>query len=82
MATIPQKELRNRVGEVLRRAEGGERITVTVAGRPVAQLGPISGRQWIRAAELGDLWRMPPDATLDEDLGSLGGTLEDPWAAS
>ncbi|EUA52233.1 prevent-host-death family protein [Mycobacterium xenopi 4042] len=40
MATIPQKELRNNVGEVLRRAEAGEEITITVAGRPVAQLGP------------------------------------------
>ncbi|EUA52250.1 prevent-host-death family protein [Mycobacterium xenopi 4042] len=34
-----QKELRNNVGEVLRRAEAGEEITITVAGRPVAQLG-------------------------------------------
>jgi Antitoxin Phd_YefM, type II toxin-antitoxin system len=38
MATIPQKELRNNVGEVLRRAEAGEEITITVSGRPVAQL--------------------------------------------
>lgn len=40
MATIPQRELRNNVSEVLRRAEGGERLTITVAGRPVAELGP------------------------------------------
>jgi prevent-host-death family protein len=37
---IPQKELRNNVAEVLRRAEAGEEFTITVAGRPVAQLGP------------------------------------------
>jgi prevent-host-death family protein len=30
VATIPQKELRNHVGEVLRRAEAGERFTITV----------------------------------------------------
>jgi prevent-host-death family protein len=30
--TIPQKELRDNVGEVLRRAEAGEEFTVTVAG--------------------------------------------------
>lgn len=35
MAVIPQKELRNNVAEVLRRAESGEEITITVAGRPV-----------------------------------------------
>src|SRR3954471_7507360 len=44
MPVIPQKELRNNVGEVLRRAEAGEEFTVTVAGRPVARLGPGGGR--------------------------------------
>jgi len=41
MAVIPQRELRNNVSDVLRRAEAGERLTVTVNGRPVAELGPI-----------------------------------------
>jgi prevent-host-death family protein len=41
MATIPQKELRNHVGQVLRRAEAGERFTITVSRRPVAELGPV-----------------------------------------
>jgi prevent-host-death family protein len=40
MANIPQKELRNNIGEVLRRAEAGEELTITVSGRPVARLGP------------------------------------------
>jgi prevent-host-death family protein len=38
---IGVRELRNQVAAVLRRAEGGERIVVTVDGRPVAQLGPL-----------------------------------------
>jgi prevent-host-death family protein len=37
---IPQRELRNNVSEVLRRAQAGERFTVTVNGRPAAELGP------------------------------------------
>ena len=41
METIPQKELRNNIGEVLRRAEAGEELTITVSGRPVAVLGPV-----------------------------------------
>jgi prevent-host-death family protein len=65
MATIPQRELRNNVGEVLRRAEAGERIIVTVDGRPVAELGPVSGS---RVA-----------ATL-ETLRTLG-TADDAWLA-
>jgi prevent-host-death family protein len=39
--TIPQRELRNQIGDVLRRAESGERFTITVGGRPVAELGPL-----------------------------------------
>lgn len=79
MATIPQKELRNNVGEVLRRAEGGERLTVTVSGRPVAELGPIRSRSWVPTAELEDLWRLPVDADLKADLERFDAALEDPW---
>lgn len=42
-ATIPQRELRNQISDVLRRAEHGEHFTITVGGRPVAELGPLSG---------------------------------------
>jgi prevent-host-death family protein len=39
---IGVRELRNNVAAVLRRAEAGERIVVTVDGRPVAQIGPLT----------------------------------------
>jgi prevent-host-death family protein len=80
MVTIPQKELRNHVSEVLRRAEAGEQFTITVAGRPVAQLGPVCAHQWVPQAQLADLWEAPPDPTLDEDLRAFGGAPIDPWA--
>lgn len=80
MATIPQKELRNNVAEVLRRAEAGEELTITVSGRPVAQLGPARTRQWVPSAKLADLWEAPADPTLGQDLEALGGELTDPWA--
>lgn len=41
MQRIGVRELRNQVATVVRRAGGGERIVVTVDGRPVAQLGPL-----------------------------------------
>ena len=41
MEQIGVRELRGSVAAVVRRAEGGERIVVTVGGRPVAQLGPL-----------------------------------------
>lgn len=47
MTEIPARELRNRVSEVLRRVEAGERLTVTVSGRPVAELVPIQHRRFV-----------------------------------
>ena len=41
MESIGVRELRNNVAAVLRRAAAGERITVTVDGVPVAQVGPL-----------------------------------------
>ena len=79
MDTIPQKELRNNVSEVLRRAEAGEHITVTVSGRPVAQLGPIGGSRWIDTTVLRELWELPADRTLARDLGGFGAQPRDPW---
>ncbi len=79
VSTIPQKELRNNVGDVLRRAERGERLTVTVSGRPVAVLGPIRARTWVSGAELRDLWRLPVDPTLGIDLERFDAGLDDPW---
>jgi prevent-host-death family protein len=42
---IPLRELRNHTSEVLRRVEDGESMTVTVSGRPVAQLVPLPRRR-------------------------------------
>lgn len=53
---IPQRELRNNVSAVLRRVEAGERLTVTVHGRPVAELVPLPRRrQWVPAREVWPL---------------------------
>jgi prevent-host-death family protein len=79
MATIPQKELRNNVGEVLRRAEAGEQITITVAGRPVAQLGPAERRQWVAGADLHAIWQSPAPRRLAEDLTGFPVSIEDPF---
>ena len=82
MATIPQRELRNNVGEVLRRAEAGERIVVTVDGRPVAELGPVAGSRGVASLrtlrELGpadDGW-LEDQRRMREDDARRGA---DPW---
>ena len=79
MPTIPQKELRNNVGDVLRRAEAGEEFTITVAGRPVAQLGPTRRRRWVNGPDLARIWETPAPRTLDEELERFPGELADPF---
>jgi prevent-host-death family protein len=80
MATIPQKELRNASGEILRRAEAGETITVTVSGRPVAQIGPIARRHWVPSAQLAPIWQTPSPQGLQDDLAGIDVELDDPYA--
>ncbi|MGH3959380.1 type II toxin-antitoxin system prevent-host-death family antitoxin [Mycobacterium sp.] len=57
MATIPRKELRNNVGEVLRRAKAGEEITITVASIAELHFGVLVARdddeRAIRTERLG-----------------------------
>lgn len=77
---IPQKELRNNVADVLRRAEAGEQFTITVAGRPVAQLGPAERRRWVSGPQLAEVWKTPAPQTLAEDLEQFPGELSDPFA--
>jgi prevent-host-death family protein len=79
VATIPQKELRNNVAEVLRRAEAGEEFTITVAGRPVAQLGPAAKRRWVEIDTLKKVFGTPAPERLDEDLERFPGALGDPF---
>jgi prevent-host-death family protein len=79
VTTIPQKELRNNVSDVLRRAEGGEQFTITVAGRPVAELGPVAKRRWVGAPTLREIVRTPAPRGLLDDLKQLPGQLEDPF---
>jgi prevent-host-death family protein len=80
MATVPQRELRNNSGELLRRAEAGEELTVTVAGRPVAQLGPLPRRRWVRLGDLDELWALQGAPTLMADLEAFAGDIPDPFA--
>jgi prevent-host-death family protein len=78
---IAQKELRNHVSEVLRRAEAGETLTVTVAGRPVAELGPVHRRRWVGGTALARVWRGQAPRSLDADLERLPAGVIDPFVS-
>lgn len=79
MDTIAQKELRNDAGAVLRRVEAGERLVITVAGRPVAELSPVRRNSWVSGSALAQVWRSPAPEGLDDDLATLDAGLNDPF---
>ena len=80
MTDVASRELRNDTAGLLRRAQAGEEITVTVNGRPVARLTalqPIRRRWWSRE-ELGHrLRRAQADPGLRTDLAALAGDTTD-----
>lgn len=64
METVTIRELRNRGGDVVDRVEGGEHVTVTRDGRPVAELRPLRPRG-IAAATLLAHWSLLPAVDVD-----------------
>ncbi|MCU0269211.1 MAG: type II toxin-antitoxin system prevent-host-death family antitoxin [Acidimicrobiales bacterium] len=59
MPDISIRELRNHGGEVVERAQRGERLTITRAGRPVAQLTALR-RPPVPLDELRRRWARLP----------------------
>ena len=70
MSTISIRELRNHVSEVVRRVEAGERLTITVDRRPVAEIVPLRRRRSaVPIAEAMEIVRRyPADRGLLDDL--------------
>jgi prevent-host-death family protein len=49
---VSARDLRNHTAALLRRAEAGERLRVTVSRRPVAELGPLGRPIWVSGATM------------------------------
>jgi prevent-host-death family protein len=59
MAEVTIRELRNHGGEVVDRAARGEQITITRAGKPVAELRPVPSRPLTAETLLARWHRLP-----------------------
>jgi prevent-host-death family protein len=69
---VPARDLRNHTAALLRRAEAGEQLRVTVSRRPVAQLGPLQRAAWASGAAMERVLReAPADLGLLDDLAPL-----------
>ena len=60
MAEVSIRELRNHGGDVVDRAARGEPITITRAGKAVAELRPISHPPLVAETLLARWRRLPP----------------------
>ncbi|HST84133.1 MAG TPA: type II toxin-antitoxin system prevent-host-death family antitoxin [Kineosporiaceae bacterium] len=83
MEEIGLRELRQNASDLVRRAQAGEQITITVSGRPAAAIGPIGTRAWRSWNDIAELFTATPgddDWASDKDL--LDHDLQDPWDRS
>ena len=80
MIEVASRELRNRTRALLDLVATGERVVITVDGRPAAVLGPIDARpRWMRKEEfVARVLAHQADAGLTADLRELlGGEMTD-----
>jgi prevent-host-death family protein len=72
VSDVSPRDLRNNTAAVLRRAEAGERLCVTVSRRPVAELVPLGHAAWVSGASAeGVLRDAPLDPGFLDDLAPL-----------
>lgn len=74
------RELRQDASDLVRRAQSGEEITITVSGRPSARLVPAGPTQWRRWEEINELFAGPADPDWAHDRELVSDDLRDPWA--
>lgn len=73
------REVRQNASELVRRAQAGEHLTITVSGRPAATLGPVEVASWVSWEAVADVFVGPGDADWQADRDRLDGSLRDPW---
>ena len=62
--SITQRELRNDSAAVLRDVQGGQTITVTRNGLPVAELRPVPRRRFVQRTVIAEAARWAPRVDL------------------
>jgi prevent-host-death family protein len=72
--------MRQNASDLVRRAEAGEHVLITVAGRPAAMLGPVSPRAWRQWEDVRDIFAQPADDDWARDRELIDQSLEDPWS--
>jgi len=80
MAKAGLRELRQHASDLVRRAEHGETVTVTVSGREVAELGPLQRMQWRTWKDVVAVFEGPSDDDWAKDRDLVDHGVSDPFA--
>ena len=80
MTIVASRDLRNHTAEVLRQVSAGTRVTITVNGKPVAEIAPVRATrpQFFTKTEFVELVsHRQADPGLSRDLELLAGDTTD-----
>ncbi|MGH3765016.1 MAG: type II toxin-antitoxin system Phd/YefM family antitoxin [Pseudonocardiaceae bacterium] len=78
MDEVTVRELRNHGGEVIDRVAGGEIVTVTRAGKRVAELRPLA-RPPLKATVLLSRWRLLPLVDPRQLRADIDNVIDPSW---
>ena len=79
MHEVGLREMRQHASDLVRRAEAGERVTITVAGRPAAVLGPAARGAWRHWDDVAAIFARPTDPSWVADRDLIDDEPDDPW---
>jgi prevent-host-death family protein len=81
MATVGLRELRQEASEIVRRAEGGEEIDITVSGRLAARIVPACPKRWQTWNDVSDMFSGRVDENWQQDSELVEQSVDSPWSA-
>ena len=79
VTTAGLRELRQNASELVRQAEAGAVITVSVSGRAVAELGPAHRDRWRSWSDVSAVFDGPADAEWTDDRERVDQEPHDPF---
>jgi prevent-host-death family protein len=79
VTTTGLRELRQNASDLVRRAEAGETITVTINGREVAELSPVRRHRWRSPSDVAAIFAGPADPDWAADRERIDQTIMDPF---
>jgi prevent-host-death family protein len=79
VSTVGLRELRQNASDLVRRAESGEEVQITVAGRLAARLIPAAPSRWRRWNDIAGLFEGRPDPDWERDRRLIEQDVSSPW---